>query len=129
MYIQHALKNASKINRNRSQNHEKSVSGGDFGGPGGILAQTVEKVAPRGSQNAAKLAQDAAQEPNMSEHGRQVGVKMELSWPTWRPRWATWEHFGRYLGSSEPSWHDFFEKCRKFKKPLKTEGFLMFFGG
>ena len=58
--VENALKSASKIYRNRSPNHEKSVSGGGFGGPGGILAHTAEKVAPRRSQNAAKLAQDAA---------------------------------------------------------------------
>ena len=51
----------------------------------GVLAATwasweasAEKWCPRGSQNAAKMGQDAPKEANLSEHGGQDGVKMAL---------------------------------------------------
>ena len=39
---------------------------------------SAEKWCPRGSQNAAKMAQDALKEANLSEHGGQDGAKMAL---------------------------------------------------
>ena len=49
---------------------------------------------PKMTQVGAKLA---PQEPHLSEHGRRVAAKMGLSWPTWCPRWPTWEHLGSIL--------------------------------
>ena len=39
---------------------------------------SAEKWCPRGGQNAAKMAQDALKEANLSEHGSQNGAKMAL---------------------------------------------------
>ena len=39
---------------------------------------SAEKWCPRGSQNAAKMAQDALKEANWSEHEAQDGAKMAL---------------------------------------------------
>ena len=54
----------------------------------------------------------------MSDHGRQVGAKMGLCWPTWRPRWATWEHFGKHLGSSKPT---FLKNVELFFFPIEEK--------
>ena len=84
--------------------------------------QVVPKWAPRCSQDGPRCTTRAQLERTWS----QVGAKMELCWPTWRPRWPTWEHLGSYLGSSETSWDDIFEKCWKCKKHWKPKCFLKF---
>ena len=79
-HTQHALKNALKMGRNRSQNHEKSVSGGGFGGPGGILGVLGTLC---------------------RQSGAQEGAKMQPSWPKMPPKSPTWANMGAKM---KPRW-------------------------
>ena len=60
---------------------------------------SASKMVPKRTPKCSQDGPRGSKEADLGEHGGEVGAKMALCWPSWRPRWPTWRHLGGHLGS------------------------------
>ena len=95
-----------KVSENASKIVSKSVENPIKSSFGAVLEHFGDPLGAKMAQDASWIASGAPfgdvlgliLSPRWPKLG-QNDAKIALCWPTWTPRWPTWLHFGRHLGS------------------------------
>ena len=87
---------------------------------------SASKMVPKRTPKCSQDGPRGSKEADLGEHGGEVGAKMALCWPIWRPRWPTWRHLGGHPGSFYRFGGAFYrnlENAKNLQKPYVFKGF------